>query len=95
MAHAVPCPQHAGRPVEREGAERTKQIASEIAILGQKGLDINNPAEKYTLQTLRGTFSGLHLVALMYAGFKQIAPTADVGIDFGKEYAAALALRVT
>lgn len=78
---------------EREGAERTKQIASEIATLGMKGLDINNPAQKYTLTSLPGSFSGLHLVALMYTGLKQIAPNADPGIDFGKEYEAALVLR--
>lgn len=51
---------------EREGIERTKQITSEIAILGMNGLDINDPTQKYTLRSLPGNFSGLELLALMY-----------------------------
>jgi hypothetical protein len=57
---------------EREGIERTKQITSEIAILGMQGLDINNPAQKYMVRSLPGNFSGLELLAMMYTGFKQI-----------------------
>ena len=60
---------------------------------GQSGLDTNDSAQKYTLKTLPGKFSGLHLVAIMYAGFKQLDPTLDAGIDFKPEYEAALALR--
>ena len=78
---------------EREGIERTKQITSEIAILGMNGLDINDPTQKYTLRSLPGNFSGLELLALMYTGFRQIDPGVDAGIDFVKEYEAALALR--
>ena len=77
----------------REGDERTRQIASEIAILGMSGLDINDPDQKYTLRTLPGSYSGLHLVAMMYTGFKLIDPTVNAGIDFAKEYDAALAMR--
>jgi hypothetical protein len=32
-------------------------------------------------------FSGLHMVCLMYAAFKIIDPTADIGFDLAKEYA--------
>ena len=77
----------------REGDERTRQIASEIAILGMSGLDINDPDQKYTLRTLPGSYSGLHLVSMMYTGFKLIDPTVNAGIDFAKEYDAALAMR--
>lgn len=68
-------------------------IGIEIAILGQRGLDINNPDQKYFLRTLPGEFSGLHLCSVMYAAFKQFAPNEDVGIDFSKEYAAATLTR--
>jgi len=66
-----------------------QSIGFEIAILGQKGLDINDPDQKYSLSLLPGKFSGLHLCSIMYAAFKQFAPQEDVGIDFSKEYDAA------
>jgi hypothetical protein len=68
-------------------------IGFEIAILGQRGLDINDPDQKYSLRTLPGEFSGLHLCSIMYAAFKQFAPNEDVGIDFSKEYDAAIGTR--
>ncbi len=68
-------------------------IGFEIAILGQRGLDIGDPEQKHTLRTLPGEFSGLHLCSIMYAAFKQFAPNEDVGIDFSKEYEAATGTR--
>ena len=68
-------------------------IGFEIAILGQNGLDINDPEQRYTLRSLPGKFSGLHLCSIMYAAFKQFAPHDDVGIDFSKEYEAAISMR--
>jgi hypothetical protein len=48
-------------PVEEKVASRSSPpVAYEIAILGRNGLDINDPAEKYTLKTMPGTFSGLN-----------------------------------
>lgn len=67
-------------------AAKTKTIAFEVAMLGRSGLDINDPEQKYELKSLPGRFSGLQLVALMYTGFKQIAPGLDAGIDLSKEY---------
>lgn len=67
-------------------------IGREIAILGMKGLDINDAAQKYTLKSLSGNFSGLHLVSLMYVAFKRVRPEADVGVDFANEYAKARTL---
>jgi predicted Zn-dependent protease len=61
----------------------------EIATLGTKGLDVNNAARKYRLKSLPGEFSGLHLVCLMYVGFKIVAPQKDIGFDLSTEYAAA------
>jgi hypothetical protein len=40
----------------------------------------------YTLRSLPGKFSGMHLVSMMYVGFKIIAPEQDAGIDLSREY---------
>jgi len=72
--------------------EEIRNLGQEIAILGMKGLDINDPAKKYRLKNLPGDFSGLHLVSLMYAAFQKIAPGTDVGIDLSREYAQAVAM---
>lgn len=70
-----------------------QSIVFEIALLGQGGLDVNEPARKYTLKSLPGRpFSGLQLVSMMYVGFKRIDPSTDVGFDLSKEYEQALAL---
>ena len=45
------------------------------------------------MKELPGEFSCLHLCSIMYAAFKQFAPNEDVGIDFSKEYEAAVGTR--
>jgi Flp pilus assembly protein TadD len=72
------------------GPDKRQAIALEIAMLGRGGLDINDPAEKYTLEALPGRFCGLHLLAIMYAAFRQIDPALDAGVDFSAEYEAAV-----
>jgi len=67
-------------------------IGREIAILGMKGLDINDPAQKYTLKSLPGSFSGLHLLSLMYVAFQKTSPGTDVGVEFSRECAQAAAM---
>ena len=64
-------------------------IGVEISVVGQTGLDINDPDQEYSLQSMPGKFSGLHLCSIMYAAFKQFAPNEVVGIDFSSEYEAA------
>lgn len=66
--------------------EEIKNIAFEIAMKGTSGLDINDPDQKYTLDSLPGKFSGFYLTCCMYVGFQMIDPTLDVGIDLSKEY---------
>ena len=39
-----------------------------------------------------GERSGLHIVCIMYAGMKTIAPEADAGFDLAAEYEAATSL---
>ena len=78
---------------DKLGAKKRQEIAFEIALLGQRGLDINDPEQKYDLRTLRGKYSGLHLLALMYTAFKQIDPTMNSGADFDAEYKMAVGTR--
>lgn len=72
--------------------QEVQQVALEVAMTGQRGLDVNSSEQKYTLRTLPGTYSGLHMVSIMYAAFKQIDPSMDVGFDLAREYDAARAL---
>jgi len=71
--------------------EEVQKIVFEIGVIGQNGLDYALPDEKYTLTTLPDEkFSGLHLMCLMFAGFKQIAPGHDVGMDLEEPFLKAL-----
>jgi tetratricopeptide (TPR) repeat protein len=69
--------------------EEVQKIAFEIGIVGQRGLDINDSSQKYSLKSLSGQYSGLHMICMMYVGFKIVAPTEDIGFDLSKEYALA------
>lgn len=71
------------------GDTKMKSLVYEIEVLGRNGLDINDPAKKHPLKSLTGNFSGLHLVSLMYTGFRMIAPTMDTCIALSLEYAEA------
>jgi hypothetical protein len=61
-------------------------------MLGTRGLDVNSPEQKYTLNSIPGKFSGLHLLCIEYVGFQIINPSLDIGFDLSAEYAAALAM---
>ena len=69
--------------------KEVEKIGYEVATLGINGLDVNDSRERYQLRSLPGRFSGLHMVCLMYAAFKIIDPTADIGFDLANEYASA------
>jgi tetratricopeptide (TPR) repeat protein len=73
--------------------EQVRNVAFEIALLGRNGLDYASPDEKYELRALPDRkFSGLHLMCLMYAGFKRVAPEHDVGMDLDDPFLTALQL---
>ncbi|MFZ4774886.1 MAG: tetratricopeptide repeat protein [Terrimicrobiaceae bacterium] len=73
--------------------EKVREIAFEIALLGQRGLDYASPEAKYTLRSLPGeSFSGLQLMCLMHAGFQQIAPEHETGMDLAEPFLMALEL---
>lgn len=69
-----------------------KRITYEISMKGRNGFDINSPEQKYTLTSMDGNFSGLHLVCYMYVGIQKIEPSLDAGIDLSSEYKIALSL---
>lgn len=71
---------------------KIKEIAYEIAVKGRSGLDINNPDKKYSINSLPGEFTGLHLLCYMYVGFNKIAPQENLGMDLSAEYDLALKL---
>ena len=77
---------------QKVGPKKRQEIALEIALLGQSGLDVHDSEQKYKLKTLPGKFSGLHLLAVMYTAFKQIDPTLDSGADFQQEFDSALSM---
>jgi Tfp pilus assembly protein PilF len=74
-------------------SEQVRAVAIEIAMLGRNGLDYAAPEEKYELRSIPNRkFSGLHLMCLMYAGFKRIAPEHDLGMDLNEPFLTALEL---
>lgn len=77
---------------EPMSADEIQKIGFEIAMLGTRGIDVNNPDSRYTLKNLPGDFSGLHLLSLQYVAFKKFAPDQDIGFDLSAEYQAAMQL---
>ena len=76
---------------EKMPVEKVKEIAFEIGMVGRNGLDYASPDQKYTLKSLPDEqFSGLHLMCLMYAGFKRIAPEHDLHMDLEEPFLDAL-----
>lgn len=67
-----------------------QNLALELAALGNKGLNINDPTRKYQIQAWPGEYTGLQLISIMYVAFQQFAPDADIGIDLSKEHRIAL-----
>lgn len=69
------------------------QIVSEVALLGQSGLDYASSEKKYTLPSLPGErFSGLQLMCLMHVGLKRANPAADPKTGLDDAYSRALNL---
>ena len=72
------------------GEDKVKEVAFEIAALGQGGLAINNPEIKYTLNSMEGSFTGMQLLCYMFAGFKVIDNSLPPVADLEEEYKQAL-----
>ncbi len=81
-------------PTQFQGLSQAElaPILMEIATLGQKGLPVNDPTQKYRLRSLAGEFTALQLVCLLHVGIKQLDPSQGSSFDIDKEYEAALAV---
>ncbi len=67
-----------------------RQIATEAALKGTTGLDLDSAEKIHALSAFGNVrFSGLELLCLMHAAFQQIQPDADVGADFSEIWPAA------
>jgi tetratricopeptide (TPR) repeat protein len=73
--------------------DQVGQIVMEIARLGQSGLAINDASRRYSLKSLPGDYSGLHLICLMHVGVRLFDPSTDPGTGLQREYELALAMR--
>ena len=76
----------------KKSKQEIGQLVMEIALLGQNGLQINNPDMRYTLKNLPGDLSGLQLVSIMHAGIRLLEPKAETGTGLDREYELALAM---
>ncbi|MCP9915278.1 tetratricopeptide repeat protein [Cyanobium sp. ATX 6F1] len=67
-------------------------VISEVAAVGQSGLQINEPGTSRTLKTLPGRWSDLALACLIHVGMKRLTPDEDSGLGIEAEYEEALRL---
>lgn len=72
--------------------EQVGQITLEIARLGEQGLAIHDPSQRYSLENLEGDFSGLQLLSYMHVGLKMFDPRIDPGTGLDTEYQMAASL---
>lgn len=72
-----------------------KTFVLEIALIGSKGLSINDPSRIYKIASLPGTdFTGMHILSMMYAGMReQGLPYQEIGVDLSTEYEMALSMK--
>jgi len=71
---------------------QVQSLGLEIARLGERGLEVNNPDVMYRLRSLPGDYTAMHLMCLMYCAFRQVAPELDIGVDLSEEYEYAVGL---
>ena len=71
---------------------RFMAVISEVAAVGQAGLQINEPGTSRTLKNLPGTWSDLALACLIEVGMKRLTPDEDSGLGIEAEYQEALRL---
>jgi Flp pilus assembly protein TadD len=67
-------------------------LVMEMAALGEKGLPVNDPDQRFRLRLIEGEFSGLQIVCMMHVGLKLLDPKLGSGFDIDREYATALTM---
>jgi tetratricopeptide (TPR) repeat protein len=77
-----------------EGMDQQRFIAvlSEVAAVGQGGLQINEPGTSRSLKNLPGSWSDLALACLIHVGMKRLTPDQDSGLGIEAEYQEAVRL---
>jgi Flp pilus assembly protein TadD len=77
-----------------EGMDQQRFIAvlSEVAAVGQGGLQINEPGTSRSLKSLPGQWSDLALACLIHVGMKRLTPDEDSGLGIEAEYEEAVRL---
>ena len=77
-----------------EGMEQQRFMAvlSEVAAVGQGGLQINESGTSRSLKTRPGSWSDLALACLIHVGMKRLMPDEDSGLGIGAEYEEAVRL---
>ncbi len=66
--------------------EELRLAAHELAMAGQRGLNLKDSETTYQLRCLPGESTAMRIVSSMYAAFQLIMPGTDVGIDLSREY---------
>ena len=85
------CPQ-ALQLFEGMDQQRFMAVLSEMAAVGQGGLQINEPGTSRSLKTLPDSWSDLALACLIHVGMKRLTPDEDSGLGIGAEYDEAVRL---
>jgi hypothetical protein len=77
-----------------EGMDHQRFIAvlSEVAAVGQGGLQINEPGTGRSLKNLPDSWSDLALACLIHVGMKQLTPDQNSGLGIEVEYQEAVRL---
>ena len=78
-----------------EGMDQQRFIAvlSEVAAVGQGGLQINEPGTSRSLKNLPGIWSDLALACLIHVGMKRLTPYQGSVLEIEAEYQEAVRLR--
>jgi tetratricopeptide (TPR) repeat protein len=75
--------------------QRFMAVLSEVAAVGQGGLQINEPGTSRTLKNLPGSWSDLALACLIHVGMKRLTPDQDSGLGIEAEYQEAVRLHAS
>ena len=67
-------------------------VLSEVAAVGQGGLQINEPGTSRSLKTLQGNWINLALACLIHVGMKRLILDEHSGLGIGAVYQEAIRL---
>lgn len=82
--------------LDGRGEQEVAQIASEAALKGTTGLDLDSPEKLHSLSAFGNErFSGLELLCLMHAALQRVSSGADSGADFSGVWSAAQMIYAT